>query len=398
MARSAAGPGRVPVIVAALLGLAYAALAVASGLDRATLTRPELAPRVPRFAASEALRSEGSHALASGEGQRALALGEQAVVKAPLDPASTALLGAARYATGDRGGADKAFRVAAQLGWRVPYTQLYMLGRAIEVGDYRVAALRLDALARQSPAVLAERQLFDPLERSAPGRAALAERMRANPPWLRAYAMDVQGLTPDRLAQRVAVLGELARRGGVVGCAPIGAPVSRLIAAGLVSDAARLWREHCPAARQALLYDGTFARAALDQSESEFAWTFIGNSQVSAVFEPAGTAPARAVVIDSSAPRAAQVMRQLVLLAPGAYRLSWQAEREGGTPGAQVLAQFACQPATSDGLEPRFDPASRRWSVRLVADGTCPARWIGFAVKPGASGVRIADVRLEADR
>ena len=397
MVPSATGSRRLPVVMAVLTGLAYAALAVASGLDRASLTRPELAHRVPRFAASEALRSEGRHALASGEGQRSLALGERAVVKAPLDPASTALLGAARYANGDRGGADKAFRLAAQLGWRIPYTQLYMLGRAIEVGDYRVAALRLDALARQSPAVLAERQLIDPLERSAPGRAALAERMRAEPPWLRAYAMDVQDLEPDRLAQRVAVLGELARRGGVVGCAPIGAPVSRLIAAGMVGDAARLWQAHCQPARHALLYDGTFERAALDQSESEFAWTFIGNSQVSAVFEPAA-APARAVVIDSSAPRPAQVMRQLVLLAPGAYRLSWQAGSDRGTPSAQVLAQFACQPATSDGLEPRFDPASRRWSVRLVADGTCPARWLGFAVKPGASGVRIADVRLETER
>lgn len=398
MTAGATRPGRLPAVLAAVLCLGYAALALGSALDRASLTRPELAPRVPRILASEALRSEGSQALARGEGQAASVLGERAVIAAPLDPASTALLGAARYAAGDRGGADRAFRLAAQLGWRIPYTQLYMLGRALETGDFRVAALRLDALARQNPALLADRRLFDPLERSAAGRAALAERLLAGPPWLRSYAIDVQGLEPDRLAQRVAVLGELARRGGRIGCTPAGAPASRLIAAGAIADAARFWRSHCPAADRGLVYDGAFAAAAPDQSESEFAWTFIGNSQVSVAFETAGTGPGRTLVIDSTAPRAEQVVRQLVLAAPGRYRLSWQDEGGGGGAAAPVLAQFACEPATRGGMEPQFDPASGRWFALVVADGRCAARWVGFAVKPGAAGARVSDVRLEPER
>jgi hypothetical protein len=398
MAPAAAAPRRA-AIVAALFGFgAYAGLAVGSGLDRASETQPAIAARVPRLLASEALRSEGRQALAKGDGPRALALGERAVADAPLDPASTALLGAARYATGDRGGADRAFRLAAQLGWRIPYTQLYMMGRALEVGDYRVAALRLDALARQNPAALDDRRLFDPFERSAAGRAALADRLATKPPWLRPYAMAVQALPPDRLAQRVAVLNALEGRGTKVGCTPIGAPVSRLIASGALADAARLWRGHCPAAAGTLLYDGNFAAASLDQSESEFAWTFIGQSEVSVVIEPAGADPARTLVIDSTAARPMQVVRQLVLLSPGAYRLSWQADNGSGTPSAQVLAQFSCEPASSEGIEPQFDPAHRRWSARLAMDAGCPARWIGFAVKPGASGVRLRDVRLDPGR
>ena len=379
-----------PLLVLAFAS--YAALALFSGIDRASETQPDLAKKVPRLLASEALRSGGRAALGTGNTAQALQLGEAAVRDAPLDPASTALLGAARLTGGDPGGADRAFRIAAQLGWRVPYTQLYMMARALDIGDYRIAAMRLDALARQNPATLSDRRLFDPFERSAPGRAALAERLAANPPWLRDYAMQVADLPADRLAQRYAVLTTLAASGWQVGCTPIGAPVSRLIAQGAIEDAARLWRGHCPVAAAGLLYDGSFSAASLDQSESEFAWTFIGQSDVSVVIEPAANPPAHQLVIDSSASQQRQVLRQLVLLPQGRYRLSWQSDAESGN---QVMAQFNCAPAGSEAIAPSRDAASRRWAVTVTMDRACPARWIGFAIKPGAANVRIADVRLD---
>ncbi|MFM5884207.1 MAG: hypothetical protein ACKOQ3_02540, partial [Novosphingobium sp.] len=253
-------------------------------------------------------------------------------------------------------------------------------------------ALRLDAMARQNPAVLADRRLFDPFERSAAGRAALVERLGTAPPWLRDYAMQVADLPADRLAQRYGVLEALAEKGGRVGCTPIGAPVSRLIAAGAAPDAARLWRGHCPAAATALLYDGNFAAASLDQSESEFAWTFIGQSDVSVLIEPAATPPARGLVIDSSAPQPRQVLRQLVLLPAGAYRLSWQGDAQTGT---QMLVQFTCAPDAQAAIVPQGNPASKRWTATLEMDASCAARWIGFVVRPGATNAQIADVRLE---
>ncbi|MDE2436394.1 MAG: bacterial transcriptional activator domain-containing protein [Sphingomonadales bacterium] len=377
---------------------AYAWLAVGSGLDRATETRPDLARQVPSLLSSEALRASTREALAKGDGTSALRLSEAAVTNAPLDPTSTALLGAARYATGDRVGAERAFRVAARLGWRVAYTQIYMLGRALEVGDYRVAALRLDALARQNPGVLDQHQLFDPFERSAPGRSALADRLATAPPWLRPYAMAVHDLPPDRLAQRTAVLNEVAQRGKPVGCAVIGPTVSSLIAENQVADAARLWRGHCPAAAQSLLFDGNFAAAQLNQTESEFAWTFIGRSDASAVFEPDPVSRGRALVLDSTASRPEMMLRQLLLLPAGRYRLTWKAEKADGTPADGIVVGFSCKPDPSDWIAPQFDAASHRWQANLSMDTACPARWIGFATKGEVNNLRFSDVRLEPVR
>ncbi|PKB19298.1 hypothetical protein B0I00_1529 [Novosphingobium kunmingense] len=387
---------RVASVAAVAACAIYAALALASGLDRAAETHPDLGQMVPAFLQSQTLRSAGAAALASGDSAAALTLGERAVDDAPIDPQSTALLGAARLARGDAPTADRAFRVAARLGWRVPYTQLYVMGRALEEGDLRMAALRLDALVRQNPALLADRRLFDPFERSAVGRVALAERMSLKAPWLRRYAMDLASLPPDRLAQRVAVLFAVAQRGTQIGCQPVGAAVSRLIAAGQPAEAEQLWRAHCPGAGKGLLYDSDFAAARLDQTESEFAWFFIGNSQTSAVLSPASDGPGQTLTIDSTASLPEMIVRQLVFIPQGSYRLSWQAVSGDGSPSDRTLAFFSCANATRDFIEPALDPRSRRWFVTVTMDGACPARWIGFAARPGASGVRMGAVRLEA--
>lgn len=392
---AAAGPRTGHLVKAGLVAgfVAYGALAVASALDRASEARPSMADRVPALFASEALRAQGRTALAAGDGRAALRLGEAAVDDAPLDPASTALLGAARYATADRIGADRAFRVAAQLGWRVPYTQLYMMGRALEVGDLRVAALRLDALARQNKAVLRERALLDPLERDPRGRAALAQRLREYAPWLTAYAMEVDDLPPDVIGQRAAVLGETARQGGVVGCQPIAPTVSALIRSEAVPTAAALWRAHCPGAAGSLLYDGNFAMARIDQSRSEFAWAFIGQSEASVVFEPAGAG--QALVIDSAPGLPRLVLRQLVLVPPGRYRLSWQASDSQNQPSGAVVAAFTCNPDPREWAEGQAAVGTTRRSVEVTMDGACPARWLGLAIKGGSTATRLADVRLE---
>ncbi|NOU03643.1 MAG: hypothetical protein HOO94_08370 [Novosphingobium sp.] len=376
----------------------YAALAAASALDRASEARPGLASRVPALLASEALRAGGRTALAAGDGRTALRLGEAAVADAPLDPASTALLGAARYATADRTGADRAFRIAAQLGWRVPHTQLYMMGRALEVGDLRVAALRLDALVRQNRALLRERALLDPLERDPRGRVALAERLRESPAWLTAYAMEVDDLPPDVIGQRAAVLGETARLGLAIGCQPIAPTVSALIRSNAVPAAAALWRAHCPGAAGSLIYDGNFANARIDQSRSEFAWSFIGQSEASVVFEPVSGGAGQALVIDSAPGRPRLVLRQLVLVPPGRYRLSWQATATQGQPSALVVVSFTCNPDPREWIEGQAAAGSARRTVEVTVDGACPARWLGLAIKGGSTAVRLADVRLEPIR
>lgn len=381
--------------IAALACLGYAGLALGSGLDRMTLTRPDLAGMVPAPFASQALRSEGAALIEHGQAQAALARGEAAVVDAPLDPASTALLGIARFRAGDAPGADRAFRIAGQLGWREQFTQVYWMGRALEIGDWRVAAMRLDALLRQNPALLAERRLVDPIETSPAGRAALAERILAGPNWLRPYTAAPAEVPRPVLLQRALVLGEVARRKGLLGCEAVAPLVERMVAEAAVVEAAGLWRQHCPGAGARLIYDGQFAAASLQQDRSQFAWSFIGQSDASVLLEPDGKNGARRLVIESNASRPRQIARQMVLVPPGSYRLSWLAEDTGGAPSELALAALSCAPVPERWLAAGFDRVSGRWVATTVLDSECQAHWLSLGVSGQGGTVRIGDLRLD---
>lgn len=390
-----AGLARAARMFAALACLGYAGLALGSGLDRLSAARPELAPSVPAAFASQALRSEGAALIAKAQPRAALKRGEAAVIDAPLDPASTALLGMARFRLGDIGGADRAFRIAGQLGWRDRFTQLYWMGRALEIGDWRVAAMRLDALLRQNPALLGERQLMDPLERSPAGRAALAERMLANPGWLQPYTAAVSETPRDVLLQRTQVLGSLAALKGVLGCEPVAPLIERLVANSAEQDAAVLWRQHCPGAGQSLVYDGRFVTAALDQDRSQFAWTFIGQSDASLMFEAPASDGSRLLAIDSSASYPRQIARQLVLVPPGAYRLSWSARTADGQPSNVVLAALTCAQVPDEWLPAELDPAGRRWVARVTIGTDCTAQWLSLGLAASGGAATLGDIRLD---
>ena len=248
-------PKAVYIAAFILLSLVYTGLVLANGLDRLSETRPELASKVPPLFASAALRVAGAQALSDNNALSTMMIGEKAVRDAPTDPQSAAVLGAGLLSSGDLRRADQAFRVAGQLGWRVPITQNYWMSKALAVSDYRSAALRLDALGRQQPALLAERQLLDPMERNPAGRAALIQRMALHPNWLANYVA-IDGSSPAAaLLQRSAVLEEAGQASVVLGCELIAPMVRQLVALKLPDEAARLWQAQCPAKDRALVTD-----------------------------------------------------------------------------------------------------------------------------------------------
>lgn len=385
-------------VIVALVALAYAGAVIGSGLDRLTKDRPELSRLVPDRFASQALRSQGAAILDRGEAINALAIGEAAVADAPLDPASTALLGMARFRSGDRPGAERAFLVAGQLGWRESYTQLYWMARALQVGDYRVAAMRLDALLRQNPQLLDNRQLLDPFETSPAGRAALSERMLARPEWLMRYLSSLTDVPRPVLLMRAAVLAEVAARKASLGCTAVGPLVERLVIERAELEAAALWRQHCPQAAEALVYDGNFSAATLEQSRSQFAWSFFGQSDTNVLLERTDDGKAQWLAIDTTASRPRTVARQMVLVAPGRYRLSWIARNDEGAPSDLVVASLDCTHRALNWKSGSFDMARERWSADFTADGSCPAYWLTFGVAGRSGSVRLGDIDLAAVR
>jgi hypothetical protein len=387
---------RIVAFAGALVCLGYGALALGSGLDRMSLARPALAARVPAPFASQALRSEGAVLIEQGQAQAALTKGEAAVRDAPLDPASTALLGIARFRTGDSPGAERAFRIAGQLGWREQFTQTYWMGRALEIGDWRIAALRLDALLRQRPELLAERRLLDPVETSPAGRAALADRILSGPGWLRSYTSALTDVPRPVLLLRAQVLGEAAARKGLLGCETVAPLVERLVGAAAELAAATLWRQHCPGAAAALIYDGQFATASLQQNRSQFAWTFIGNSDTNLLLEPAGEGKAQRLAVQTTSTKPREIARQMVLIAPGVYRLSWRAEESGGAPSELVAAALSCAQIPKEWLTAQFDKSAGRWIATVPVGSDCKSHWLSFGVSGRSGTARLSDIRLES--
>lgn len=380
---------------AVLACLGYAGLACGSGLDRLALNDPAAAQRVPAPFASQALRTLGAQAIERGPASAVLQLGKAALSDSPTDPQSSALFGAGLLASGDRAGADRAFRVAGQLGWRVPITQSYWMSKALAQGDYAIAALRLDALLRQQPALHRQRDLLDPMERNPAGRAALITRMAARPGWATSYASDVADLPTDMMQQRTTVLLEAAAKGVVLGCPVIAPSASRLATLGLFSDGSALWRAHCAAAGTGLVGDGNFVMAGLGAKLSAFAWEVLGNSELSLSFVPSASSSGQRVTLDGTLSHPRLFLTQLLALAPGRYRLSWNAGNAQLQPSKLVLASLTCRGEQPGWLTPELDRKSGRWTaVVSVADG-CPAQTLGFAAAAGSLNVWLEQVRID---
>ena len=152
----------------------FATAAVASGLDRLSRDAPGLERMVPRPFRAQADRSAASTALDRKDDDAALASSRDAVATDPVDPDATASLGSALMQVGRVADAQRTFRIAARFGWRNVQTQAFWYDVALQVGDYEVAAERLDALLRVHPRLVEQVELLTPMESDPAARKVLA--------------------------------------------------------------------------------------------------------------------------------------------------------------------------------------------------------------------------------
>lgn len=372
----------------------FAVLAAGSAADRLSAGNPQLAAKVPMLFASEALRTLGAEALSGGQAVDAAAIGTAAIRNAPTDPQSTALLGAGSLAGGNRVLADRAFRVAGQLGWRVPITQSYWMGQALAEGKYDIAALRLDALLRQQPALLRQRQLIDPMERNPAGQTAMIARMQLNPAWLSFYAGDVDGLPADVVLQRAAVLDGAARTGLVLGCDRIAQLASRLAVVGQPKAGAALWRQHCPAAGSGLVADGQLTTLDITAKPTAFAWSLVGHGEMSLAVLPGGDGRGKRLLIEGMADVPRAVLTQLVVLDPGRYLLSWRSGNSRGQASDRILAAIVCPGEVPAWVTPTLDRTAGLWRAEVVVGAQCQTQQLTFAAAPRSGQVWLEQIAL----
>ena len=370
----------------AMLGgvLGYALLALASGLDRASATQPEMAQWVPGFLAAEAHRAKAALALQSSAQAEAIAPATQAVIADPINPRSTGLLGAAQLANRQQVKADRTFRVAARFGWRDPLTQLYFMNAALNAGQPRLAALRLDAVLRQAPRLPLRDMLIAQFTQAPDRRAALAERLALRPSWASAFVGEVAGVPLPQLEARASMVGSLARPAW--GCAAVAPLVARMIELNAAPSAKQLWLAHCPAA-SAGLSDPNFQQVAFNRQPIPFDWNLMGSGDVSVQPDLAGLS----VRVSGASPL--PVAWQQMSLAPGRYKLSWTAQ-SGTKPALGAELSLSCNPVGRSRPVTTAKDNRGRFEALVIVDAVCPAHFVTLWLAPGGEDVRFSALAI----
>ncbi len=376
-----------------IFAAAYAALALASGLDRVAAYYPGLDRYVLEPFRVQSLAREARRYLAAGIAYSALASTERLISLNPTGPESTALLGAARMARGDNAGAERAFRVSAQHGWREPATQIYWLRAALAGGDYTLAATRFSALARQWPRAPEISQLSAVFEADPRGRAALSRRIADGETWALTYADPGQNEPSERLASRAEVLVAAGTLGRKLGCEGV-ARMARSLAPSQPLVAATLWRAHCPsAAAFGAVADSGFEQATSSSPMAPFAWNLPGDGALEVSFVP-GAGGGQALSLRSSAAQILPVAVQMIPLRPGHYRLSWRSDAADAQSAAHVLASLSCRVERQQADPRPAVLAGGTQSSRLDFSGACAAPWLQLWLVPGSQAIIIDDVVL----
>lgn len=374
--------------------IAYAGLAVGLGLDRAAEGRPELARWIPSPFKSETHFSEARRFVAAGIPASALDPARQALLGAPANPAAPALLGTALLGKGDPGAADRAFRLAARLGWREPLTQLYWFQTSLAQNDLANAVVRFDAIARQVPDAPFVIAMAASLERTSEGHEAMARRIAAGANWGLAYVTLREGLTAEQIGARVEVMDRVGALGAQLGCDKLVQP-ARVLAVTSPAAGARLWRLHCPRATgQKLVIDGQFDQPLVSpEAQVPFEWAVTGHGGLDVGLVPGESG--QALQVRSAASITLPFIEQLVPLAPGRYRLSWRSDAKEDVQRNRLLASLACERdlvAAQPG--PGVPQAGR--SVRDISlSPGCEAPWLRLWIAPGSTELTIDDLRVE---
>lgn len=387
-ASSLLGQARRAAMAIGLAGLAIAALL--SGSDRESRQFPNAPSLVGWPYDTGAARAHATLAFVRSGPASAIAYARRAILSDPISAQVISIFGQAQLFSEHRSEAHKAFTVAGQLGWRDPVTQMYWLDQALQAGDYKVAAERLDAVLRQSPSDENRDRLLAVVAATTEGRAALAQRLKLAPSWSRGMVRDVHELSADPLLQRV----DLVRRTGkgVWDCAATETMAQRLITLGMLDVAQQVWRMNCETAGS-LLYDGSFEHLDTIKPTSAFDWQLStrGDAAIALADDRTGH---RSLALEVTAPLTLPIVRQLVVLRPGLYRLTWRTPQTGRAQAQSLSVSLACKVDLSRAV--KGSPIAGKpdfWSADFSIDSECPAKQLVFWLPPRAP-IHLDDVNL----
>jgi hypothetical protein len=311
----------------------------------------------------------------------------------PLDPAALADAGFLFARRGEAASADAIFTFAGERSWRDWRVQDRLLEQAIRAKRWDQVMAHADALLRTDPQGVLQPAVFRLLDAAASQsvpRAALLDRLAQRPWWRKAYLRRLvtgAAAAPKSPTDAGAILSGLAATSAPAGPDEYQPYLAGLIADDRYSEAIAAWRT-LARRRDAfdLVRDGDFAAAS---DGSDFTWRSASGAGVWSEIVHDRTGAALHVAYDGvSSP---VLPGQLLVLAPGRYRLTWR-ERTSGPPRLAWRVRCAGQAqAVADAAAAR--PPTSAWADRAITFAipaqACPAQWLELNTDPGE---RRADV------
>jgi hypothetical protein len=338
----------------------------------------------------DALSSLGRQRLLAKDAAGASRLAAAALRRAPLTASALTTWGLAQERLGHAAAASQAMTLAGRLGWRDAPTQAWLLRRDLLAFDFPDGLAHADALLRRQdvpPPILL--RLLASVAQVPQALPPLGERLAAAPAWRGAFiAYLAAPARPDITDILGAMLARLARGPTPPNGDELAVYLRALVAEQRFDDARRAWAALDPRARDAgLIFDGDFSRPP---AATPFDWSLEGGvgwtPTLTDSIGEGGHGMSLNLQYDGASP--SKPLRQLLVLAPGAYRLSGIVYDEVGASAGALAWTLTCvgqtQPVATQ--QPTLGPkaAWRPFSLDFVVPPTgCEGQWLTLAATPG---------------
>jgi hypothetical protein len=313
-----------------------------------------------------------------------------AIARDPLDIAALERLGLDLDRAGRSAEADAVFSFIGRRTWRDGAAEAWLLRRRLGQGRFDEAFENADAILRQDADGSTRPTLFPILiaaARYSESRPALEARL-AQSPWWRPRFLENLARNGDPAGARTVF--ETLAQGRTPPTPEEYAPlVNRLVGGKAYRDAMDAWTAIAkPLGRTEGVRDGDFAG---QWDHTGFTWSVSEGVGGASAIRPAPDGSAgHALRIDYDGFSSPALPSQLMVLAPGRYRVSW---REQGDPGASTRLYWRVRCADSGQVLARAGdafadtPGPGRWTQAGIGfeipSGGCAGQWLELATNPG---------------
>ncbi len=370
-----------------LLGL-FAGCAAIVQIDRHSIEMPWLTGLVPDSLASFALTRKAAGDLGDGRPQRALWRARRLVWLHPVPAENLTVLAVAELAAGHQTNSSSAIMLSAQRGWREPMAQRSIALAAAAGGQWEIAADRLTALWKTSPASDNVRELSEELLQHSEVRTKLAARLDGESDWTRAFLIWSQENLPPRAV--VNMIDDAVADGVKFPCNNITSYSRVLLARGEAALADGVWGVQCGVHRKLAKSDFAFIvlHSNSGAAEDPYAWRFPDVAGLVRTFDDGSEQGA--LTVQNSDPLRRVFAKKYLALRPGKHTLHARLNDLSQMAGSPARFALYCRSPVSSSIKLIDAPINKSETKIQIPDQNCSAQELILTISQGrADGLLI---------